>query len=143
MNNFKFTILSTFSLICFVSVHCQTSTSSGLQVDLISYNYCRQGSQPVVTTTERLSADDFIALQSSQTTVPTVVPAWLKLVCKKFNCLGKVFKIETCHGYNLVCFFGNSCRKMATKPINWLQKFSPNNVGKVQPWWFPNDRIML
>ena len=121
-------------------------TVSGFDMKLVSITACSK--MPAIKS-ESISAKEFISLQAQTAqSPPNKVPTWLKSICKKVDCLHKVFKIDDCRkNYFLFCYFGNHCirqNKDQEEIISWLEtnENQQTNVENVQPWWFPNDRIM-
>ena len=123
--------------------------SSDFNVLLLNINLCNN--QLTAKAMETISAQQFLKLQMGTTNPSKRIPNWLKTICNRFDCFGKVFKISNCKNVDVaICYSGVVCNPLSNKQLeqekpDWLKmdKSKDNNNNElVQPWWFPNDKIM-
>ena len=128
-------------LVYFEQGQSQSTLPSANEIEeievIMTFKYC-QSLLPIHTKTELVPAKDFEKFKSKLSDKTTKVPVWLSFLCDKVSCNGTTFKIDNCKE-SIICDAKMTCRTLKDIPT-WLGRDEKSKV--VQPWWFPNDRIM-
>ena len=137
--------LSILSLL--FSIFYFLSNVDAFSVELFTINTCNVN-PPKITNIYKMKASELFTLHAMTQKTALKVPQWLVVVCENFDCTGKVFKVETCKAEETqICYFGQVCKRIIPEPRHLSKIFGQStapvqNRNKMQPWWFPNDRIM-